>query len=93
MTRDEVITRRLIAVILGVLGVVVLMDVAIIGAVQPDADYDGFRQVLFVIVGSLLILGGAVTFAWPKRGSVQTREDRYDPEAPLARQPVDDDPG
>jgi len=75
VTRDEVVTRRLIAAILGVLGLVVLVDVALIAVLQPDATYDGFRQVLFVIVGALLVLGGAVTFAWPRRGRVETPDD------------------
>lgn len=75
MTHDEVVTRRLIAGILGVFGIVLLIDVAVIAVVQPDANYDGFRQVLIVIVGGLLIVGGALTFAWPKRGSVETPDE------------------
>jgi uncharacterized membrane protein YedE/YeeE len=75
MTRDETVTRRFVATILGVLGVVVLVDVAIIATVQPDASYDGFRTVMLVIVGALLVSGGAITFAWPKRGSVETVDE------------------
>ena len=84
MDHDEVVTRRLIAAILGVLGLVVLVDVAVIGVVSPDASFDGFRQMLLVIVGGLLICGGAITFAWPHRGSVETPHEGSDGGVPAA---------
>lgn len=73
--RAEVVTRRLVACILGVLGLMILIDVAVIAIVNPDASLDGFRQMMLVVVGGLLIVSGAITFAWPKRGSVETRDD------------------
>jgi uncharacterized membrane protein YedE/YeeE len=76
MTHDETMTRRFIASILGVLGIVVLLDVLAIAVMQPEAKVDGFRQVLFVIVGGLLVISGAVTFSWPKRGTVETLDNR-----------------
>jgi len=66
--------RKFIAAIIGLLGMMVLLDVLIIGVVNSDADYNGFRQVLFVIIGALLVLSGAITFAWPSRGSVESKE-------------------
>jgi hypothetical protein len=69
-------TRRLIAVILGLLGVMVLLDVLVIAIVRPDAPHDGtVRPVLIIIVGGLLVVGGVISFAWPKRGSVETKGD------------------
>jgi hypothetical protein len=68
----DIRVRIVISIILGVLGVAVLIDVLLIGLVQPDVNYDGFRVVLFVIVGALLVIGGAITFAWPSKGSVET---------------------
>jgi len=73
---DEVAARKLIAVILGFLGVVILIDVLIIAVIHPEVNYDGFRQVLFVIVGALLVIGGSITFKWPNKGSVETKDDR-----------------
>ena len=75
MTRDETVTRRIIACILGLFGIVILIDVAVISIMRPDVDYDGFRQVFFVIIGALLVCCGAVTFAWPKHGRVETLDD------------------
>lgn len=75
MTHDETVTRRIIASILGILGAMLLVDVAVVASVNPEANFDGFRQMLFVIVGGLLVVGGAVTFAWPKRGTVETMFD------------------
>jgi hypothetical protein len=69
----------MVAAILGAFGFVILIDVAIIAITQPDVNYDGFRQVLFVIIGGLLVVGGAVTFSWPKRGSVETKEEDEPP--------------
>lgn len=75
MSHDDVVTRRIIAAILGLLGLMILVDVAVVSLVHPDTNIDGVRQVMFVIVGALLVLGGAVTFAWPtKKGQVETPE-------------------
>ena len=71
--------RRLVAGILGLLGVAILVDVAVITLVAPEAKVDGFRQVLLVIIGALLVLSGAVTFSWPRRGAVETTADEPTP--------------
>jgi hypothetical protein len=70
--------RQFIAAIIGLLGMMVLIDIALIGMVNPGASYDGFRQVIFVIIGALLVLSGAITFAWPKRGSVESKEQNHE---------------
>ena len=82
-------TRRFIAAIIGAIGVVVLLDVLVIAVVHPDADFDGVRQILLLVVGSLLVLGGAVTFSWPDRGQVATNGGSAEPEgtAPSAGPP------
>lgn len=73
-------TRRLVAVILGLFGIVVLIDVVIIAIIQPEAALDGFRHVMFIIIGGLLVLSGAVTFSWPKKGvgtSVEAQQNQH----------------
>jgi len=70
-----VTTRRLIAVILGMLGVVVMLDVAVIAIANPETtDFTGFRHVMLFIIGGLLILSGTLTFSWPRK-SVGTSVD------------------
>lgn len=64
--------RRMVAVIIGVLGLVILIDIMVIAIIHPEANFEGVRQVLFIIIGALLVVGGSITFAWPKRGSVET---------------------
>lgn len=61
--------RRIIAVILGMFGLFLLLDLLIISMVQPQANYDGFRQVMIIIVGALLMLGGVLTIVWPSKGT------------------------
>jgi uncharacterized membrane protein YqjE len=75
---NDVVTRRLVASILGLLGVMVLLDVLVITVVDPYRSLDGFRQALIIIVGALLIVGGSVAFAWPKRASLETTEIKKD---------------
>jgi hypothetical protein len=74
----DVGTRRLIAGILGALGAMILIDVLIIALAEPDRPLDGFRQAILLVVGALLVLGGAISFAWPKRGQVTTEGDDDD---------------
>ena len=72
---DDPTTRRLVAAILGVLGVVLLVDVLVIAVVHEHPDLSGARAVLFVIIGALLVVAGVVTFAWPSRGTIETTDD------------------
>lgn len=82
MSRDEYAMRRLVAGILAMFGVFVLIDVAVIAIVQPAETYEGFRQVMLIVIGALLVVSGVVTFAWPKRGSVETTDAQDTKELP-----------
>ena len=53
------------AVVLGVLGLAVLVDVLVVVLVAEHApDLDGARTLLLVIVGALLIVAGVVVVDW-----------------------------
>jgi predicted tellurium resistance membrane protein TerC len=71
----DVTTRRLVAVILGVLGVAVLVDVLVIALVNEHPDLSGARTILFVIIGALLVIAGALSFVWPTSGGIETTRD------------------
>jgi len=70
-------TRQLVALIIGVLGVVLLVDTMVIVLVHEHVDLSGARAVFVILVGALLVIGGVVTFAWPQKGSVETTDEPH----------------
>ena len=75
MSDPDPTLRRLVALLLGILGVVLLLDVLVIAVVHEHPDLSGARASLFVIIGALLVIGGAVTFALPGRARVRSRDE------------------
>ncbi len=72
-------TRRVVAVVLGLLGIAVLVDVLVIVLVEDDPDLSGAREALLVIIGALLVLAGAVTIDWRKLRAGHNDHDESPP--------------
>ena len=74
MTDPDPTLRRLVALLLGLLGVVLLLDVLVIAVVHEHPDLSGARTALFVIIGALLVIGGVVTFSLP--GGIKSKDEK-----------------
>ena len=89
MTKDDPFTRRVVAIVLGVIGLMVLLDVLIIAIIKDHPDLSGARTILIIIIGGLLIIGGVLTVAWPAK-VVASPTDMYRPENVV--RPITEDP-
>src|SRR4249920_2681093 len=54
MTADDLSLRRLVAVVIGLLGMMFLLDVLIIAVVVDHPDFSGSRWIFALIIGALL---------------------------------------
>lgn len=69
-------TKRIVAAILGLLGVFILVDVLVLALALEHVNFNGFRQALIVVVGALLLIGGVITFSWPSHGDVRSTRSK-----------------
>lgn len=68
-------TRLVVAVVLGVLGVMLIVSTTVVVVTSEEgADLSGVREAFLVIVGSLLVLGGA-SLATIVKGSPSTTQE------------------
>lgn len=72
MSSTDDVTKRIVAAILGLLGIIILVDVLVLAITLEHVNFNGFRQVLIVVIGALLLIGGVITFSWPQHGDVRS---------------------